>query len=181
MANKFLIVNNKFLWSSSVKYHYELLPENVTKNKVAGGGWWFLDRKSKKFILFDKSEDFGYAKKEDIINALNRTLFPEYMDGVEFYITRLNSLDNFISEIKDKQIQPDWIYDDSSELIVDDLLPVTSSSNKESIFEITNNTPSFYKTKGTTIIKDKKVGRNDPCICLSGLKYKNCCLKHNLI
>ena len=65
MANKWLIANNKFLWSSSVQYHYELLPNNVTRDKAAGGGWWFLDRKTKKFILFSKSEDFGYAKKEN--------------------------------------------------------------------------------------------------------------------
>ncbi len=33
------------------------------------------------------------------------------------------------------------------------------------------------KTK--TIIRkyDKKIGRNDPCPCGSGLKYKKCCLK----
>lgn len=26
-----------------------------------------------------------------------------------------------------------------------------------------------------TVVKDKKVGRNDPCPCGSGLKYKKCC------
>ena len=26
-----------------------------------------------------------------------------------------------------------------------------------------------------TIVKGKKVGRNDPCPCGSGKKYKNCC------
>ena len=28
----------------------------------------------------------------------------------------------------------------------------------------------------TNIKKNKKVGRNDPCPCGSGLKYKRCCL-----
>lgn len=28
-----------------------------------------------------------------------------------------------------------------------------------------------------TIVKEKKVGRNDPCPCGSGLKYKKCCGK----
>ena len=28
----------------------------------------------------------------------------------------------------------------------------------------------------TTIVKDKKVGRNEPCPCGSGKKYKRCCL-----
>ena len=31
--------------------------------------------------------------------------------------------------------------------------------------------------KGRTIKKDKKVGRNDPCPCGSGRKYKMCCGK----
>ena len=28
----------------------------------------------------------------------------------------------------------------------------------------------------TTIVKDKKVGRNEPCPCGSGKKYKKCCI-----
>ena len=33
---------------------------------------------------------------------------------------------------------------------------------------------SYNATK--TVVKDKKVGRNDPCPCGSGKKYKHCCL-----
>jgi hypothetical protein len=33
----------------------------------------------------------------------------------------------------------------------------------------------YNKTK--TVIKDKKIGRNDPCPCGSGKKYKQCCMK----
>ena len=29
--------------------------------------------------------------------------------------------------------------------------------------------------KGKTIVKGKKIGRNDPCPCGSGKKYKKCC------
>lgn len=28
-----------------------------------------------------------------------------------------------------------------------------------------------------TIVKDEKIGRNDPCLCGSGKKYKKCCAK----
>ncbi|MFV0361660.1 MAG: SEC-C metal-binding domain-containing protein, partial [Suipraeoptans sp.] len=37
----------------------------------------------------------------------------------------------------------------------------------------------LYKEQklSTTIIKDKKIGRNDPCPCGSGKKYKKCCGK----
>lgn len=33
------------------------------------------------------------------------------------------------------------------------------------------------KSSGT-VVKDKKIGRNDPCPCGSGLKYKKCCGKN---
>lgn len=38
---------------------------------------------------------------------------------------------------------------------------------------------TLYKEQklSTTIVKDKKVGRNDPCPCGSGKKYKKCCGK----
>ena len=32
------------------------------------------------------------------------------------------------------------------------------------------------RKRDTTIIKDKKVGRNEPCPCGSGKKYKKCCI-----
>ena len=37
----------------------------------------------------------------------------------------------------------------------------------------------LYKEQkqSTTIVKGKKVGRNDPCPCKSGKKYKHCCGK----
>ena len=36
---------------------------------------------------------------------------------------------------------------------------------------------THVKVKGTPIKKEKKIGRNDPCPCGSGKKYKNCCGK----
>lgn len=42
--------------------------------------------------------------------------------------------------------------------------------------EVRDSIRSRYK--GTTIRRAVKVGRNDPCPCGSGLKYKNCCGKN---
>ena len=36
--------------------------------------------------------------------------------------------------------------------------------------------PTFRFTKLRPVVKDHKIGRNDPCPCGSGLKYKKCCL-----
>lgn len=36
--------------------------------------------------------------------------------------------------------------------------------------------PTFRFTKTRPVVRDYKIGRNDPCPCGSGLKYKKCCL-----
>ena len=36
--------------------------------------------------------------------------------------------------------------------------------------------PTFRFRKSRPIVRDYKIGRNDPCPCGSGLKYKKCCL-----
>lgn len=36
--------------------------------------------------------------------------------------------------------------------------------------------PTVRFTKPRPVVKDHKIGRNDPCPCGSGLKYKKCCL-----
>ena len=40
----------------------------------------------------------------------------------------------------------------------------------------TEQMPTFIFTRTRPIVRDYKIGRNDPCPCGSGLKYKNCCL-----
>ena len=49
----------------------------------------------------------------------------------------------------------------------------------EAIFdEATRKALFLEQKKSGKIIKDKKVGRNDPCPCGSGRKYKQCCGKN---
>ena len=38
--------------------------------------------------------------------------------------------------------------------------------------------PRSERPQGTVVNKDKQIGRNDPCPCGSGKKYKNCCGKN---
>ncbi len=47
--------------------------------------------------------------------------------------------------------------------------PILSVEKREEI------TKEYKKSK--TIVKGKKIGRNEPCPCGSGKKYKNCCGK----
>jgi preprotein translocase subunit SecA len=46
--------------------------------------------------------------------------------------------------------------------------------------ELTHEQPVMFFNKGNESpreTKDKKIGRNDPCSCGSGKKYKKCCGK----
>lgn len=36
--------------------------------------------------------------------------------------------------------------------------------------------PFVYNAGEQTVVKEEKIGRNDPCPCGSGKKYKKCCL-----
>ena len=36
--------------------------------------------------------------------------------------------------------------------------------------------PTFRFSKPRPVVRDYNIGRNDPCPCGSGLKYKTCCL-----
>ena len=46
-------------------------------------------------------------------------------------------------------------------------------STMEKFLGITDDTFSDYEPE--TVVNDQKPGRNDPCSCGSGLKYKKCC------
>lgn len=166
MANKFLIVNNNFLFSSSIKYHYELLPATATRQDVFGGGWWYMDRKNKKMYLYDKSEDFGYATRENILKALERTLLPQYLDGFKFYISKCSNLDDAIGEANCRCDGEDWIFDYNSDLVVEEVL-------QEKVTKLENTKP---RITNIPITNPNKQNRNDLCKCGSGKKFKKCCL-----
>jgi len=59
------------------------------------------------------------------------------------------------------EAKAEWLYD----LPVWDTL-LTEEKRKELYLE---------QKKSKTVVKEKKVGRNDPCPCGSGKKYKKCC------
>jgi len=39
-----------------------------------------------------------------------------------------------------------------------------------------NESAAGEEAKGYTLVKRRKFGRNDPCPCNSGLKFKKCCI-----
>lgn len=57
--------------------------------------------------------------------------------------------------------QADWLYD------MEEWEPLLTPERRKELYR-------EQKSSGT-VVKDKKIGRNDPCPCGSGKKYKKCC------
>ena len=107
MASKYLIVDNKFLMSSSIDYHVELLPKE--HKIISGGGRFHLDHDNKRIILYDKSDQFKGAKKEDILSALENSFLSMRLDGYAIYITESDLLSQALVVCKSR-IEPDYVY-----------------------------------------------------------------------
>ena len=63
-----------------------------------------------------------------------------------------------------KKIYPYMVMADMSETMVRDIYPPTPKSERG--------------RKVVGVRTEKKIGRNEPCPCESGKKYKHCCIKH---
>lgn len=101
-------------------------------------------------------------------------LFVGFLDGINDSLVVLNPIEEMDQDTKitlniDKEklyynmveAKADWLYNMEE---WDELL--TPERRKELYRE--------QKASGT-VVKDKKIGRNDPCPCGSGKKYKKCC------
>ena len=51
---------------------------------------------------------------------------------------------------------------------------------REKVAQVTGEGAGDKTVKRRPVVKKAKVGRNDPCPCGSGKKYKNCCLDKDL-
>jgi preprotein translocase subunit SecA len=57
-------------------------------------------------------------------------------------------------------------------------VPATAASGKKASDMVTEATEAASKAKAKPVRTGPKVGRNDPCPCGSGKKYKHCCGKN---
>ncbi len=109
--------------------------------------------------------------------AENKMLLPQYMgflDGVNESLKNPMDLDqitpdsqlaleiDFASLYKNMLAVPaEWLYN------LEEWETIFSKDQRESLVK-------EYK-RSKTVVKGEKVGRNDPCPCGSGKKYKKCC------
>ena len=143
-------------------------------------------------LLEEKGEEiFAQADSVVIQLDLHKDIVKKVFDLAEKYETNISIMTGFLDGINDSLVNPnpieemteetevnlgfdkeklyynmvearaDWLY----ELPQWDTL-LTEERRKELYLE---------QKKSGTVVKDKKIGRNDPCPCGSGKKYKKCC------
>ena len=106
--------------------------------------------------------------------GMELTYFVGYLDGINDSLKEPNPIEEMVEDTEvsldyDKEklyknmvaAKAEWLYELEE---WNDLIP--EARRKELYLE---------QKKSNTVIKPPKVGRNDPCPCGSGKKYKKCC------
>ena len=107
----------------------------------------------------------------------NPVIFMGFLDGIDSSLNESNDFENFDEESEIKldidyeklffnmlKADADYLYS------LDEWDDILSDEKKIEIVK------EFKKSK--TVVKEAKIGRNDPCPCGSGKKYKKCCGKN---
>jgi hypothetical protein len=100
--------------------------------------------------------------------------FVGFLDGINDSLVKPNPTsemekDTTVSLVYDKEklyynmvaANADWLYN------LDEWEPLLTTERRKELYKEQKNS--------ATIVKGKKIGRNDPCPCGSGKKYKKCC------
>lgn len=151
----------------------------VDINSKAGKAIWgkyFQEEKAVYEQLLAKPEEVVSGTVQELADRYNMELkyMVGFLDGINESLRTPNEIEEMDADTQVSldidleklyyhmvEAKADWLY----ELPVwEELLP--AERRKELYRE--------QKQSGT-IVKDKKVGRNDPCPCGSGKKYKFCC------
>ncbi len=132
-----------------------------------------------KKILSEKTQHFSSSYSE-LAQSLGWDVasFIGFLDGINTSLTQELNLDG-ITEDTLLDITIDWkkLYENMIDYKATWLYTLEEWDN---IFD--ENTRKKIKkeyNRSRIIIKNKKIGRNEPCPCGSSKKYKNCCLGKN--
>ncbi len=149
-----------------------------TRKETIGGGLWHIDRQTKTTYFYGASLDFGSVSMESFQKAINNSIFlsPSISDGTIYFSNQIDIF-KIAEEIAKGEIQPIIISENTiitNEVILKSHNPICDSSD---------NVPwakeRFDKGDGKPFVRESaKVGRNEPCPCGSGKKYKNCCINN---
>jgi len=154
-----------------------------------------LNQKKLTEILQDKADKVYTAKEENygsqFMRELERVVMLHMVD--KNWMDQIDAMDDLKQGISLRSygnVNPVVAYrnegTDMYEAMLDEIKretvrgvftarPVEESLKRKEVSKVTDASHGDAPQKSTTIVKKVKVGRNDPCPCGSGKKYKYCC------
>ena len=100
-----------------------------------------------------------------------------FLDGINDSLKKENPIEKMKESTKVKlEIVPEKLYKNVVQAKADWLYNLTQWN--AILDEETRRSLMKEQRMSGTVVKDKKIGRNDPCPCGSGKKYKYCCGKN---
>ncbi len=145
----------------------------------AGNAIWakyFNEEKKVYKDLLSRPNEVTTATVGELADKYNMEIkyMAGFLDGINESLKTPNDIENMTADTEVSldidleklyyhmvEAKADWLYEMSE---WDELLP---ADRRKELYE--------EQKKSGTIVKEKKVGRNDPCPCGSGKKYKFCC------
>ena len=151
--------------------------EGIDKNQSDAfwAEYFEVERKIYEQLLKDpKKEVKGTVKslakkfKQEVLTMVG------FLDGIDDSLIQKNPLETMDEDTEvSLAFEPERLYKNMVKAKADWLYEL---SQWESIFDEETRARFYKEEKASgTIRKDKKIGRNDPCPCKSGRKYKQCC------
>ncbi|UOF91217.1 DUF1186 domain-containing protein [Fodinisporobacter ferrooxydans] len=146
-----------------------------------------------KQLLNDKLTDTSYYFNAEIACCCN-DLYPEEVYGdirrlydkriIEAFVIGMDSIDTTLRRTKEDVLQSNQ-QDYRFQLITDTIKELQGWAcfhqdryhPSENSFSKIESSRDYREPKRNPAIKIEKIGRNDPCTCGSGKKYKKCCGK----
>ncbi|MBE7011778.1 MAG: preprotein translocase subunit SecA [Ruminococcaceae bacterium] len=102
---------------------------------------------------------------EQLRQGINLRAYAQHDPVVEYKFEAMDMFDEMIAAIKEDTVRHLF-----------HIIPQTKIERKEVAKPVAENLGGDGTTQKKPVVKKDKIGRNDPCPCGSGKKYKNCCL-----
>ena len=104
-------------------------------------------------------------------------IFMGFLDGINSSLKKENDFENFDEQSNvEIQIEPEKLFYNMLAAGADYLYGLPQWTDILGEDKMTEIAKEYKKSK--TVVKGKKIGRNEPCPCGSGKKYKHCCVRN---
>lgn len=113
----------------------------------------------------------GELAKEHEIRPV---IYMGFLDGINDSLKKGNDFENFDEDSQvEIEIEPETLFYNMLAAEADYLYGLPQWEDILGIDKMKEIVKAYKKSK--TVVKGKKIGRNEPCPCGSGKKYKHCC------